>query len=55
MEQIISIIELIGAWLLFGAPLLQSVTELYEELDKREKLVQKINDYNSRKTILNAI
>lgn len=51
MEQFISVLELIGAWLLFGAPLLQSVTELYEELDKREKLVQKINDYNSRKTI----
>ena len=51
MEQFISVLELIGAWLLFGAPLLQSVTELYEELDKREQLVKKINNYNSRKTI----
>lgn len=51
MEQYISVLELIGSWLLFGAPLLQSVTELYEELDKREQLVKKINNYNSQKII----
>ncbi|MFD2253520.1 hypothetical protein ACFSJM_04060 [Lactococcus formosensis subsp. bovis] len=46
MDYFTSILEFFGAWFLFGAPLFQSVTELYEELDKREKLIREIYSHN---------
>lgn len=46
MDYFTSFLEFFGAWFLFGAPLFQSVTELYEELDKREKLIREIYSHN---------
>ena len=51
LEKLITLLELIGAWILFGAPLFQSVTELYEELEKREKLVTVINQNHTDQAI----
>lgn len=38
MASVILVIELIGVWLLFGAPLLQATTELYEEVSGWDKI-----------------
>ena len=41
MNSMILVIETIGAWLLFGAPLLKATTELHEEVAGWEKIRSK--------------
>lgn len=41
MDRLILVLETLGAWLLFGAPLLQATTELHEEVAGWEKIRSK--------------
>lgn len=50
MDSVILVFEMIGAWLLFGAPLLQATTELYEEVSGWDKIRKKY-DVSNRKGI----
>lgn len=46
MDSIVIIIELIGAWLLFAAPLLQATLELHEENESWDAIKNKHRAYH---------
>ncbi|MGO2743370.1 MAG: hypothetical protein ACTIAM_07045 [Pseudolactococcus laudensis] len=50
MDSFILGLQTIGAWLLFGAPLLQAATELYEEVKGWEAIKNK-HESSKRKDI----